>query len=125
MARKSYRPGQLVTVNGKLFRLTKPNKKHIGLCHKCDLAKEKQIPAGVQCHKYCYRMSFRKTGIRYYLKCIDQTQNVSKMQTATFIVVIVLLVAAVTTHTQLKQLKEEIHDLTTIIGRIYNLTKPQ
>lgn len=47
------------------------------------------------------------------------------MQTATFIVVIVLLIAVVTTRIQLKQLKEEIHDLTTIIGRIYNLIKPQ
>ena len=47
------------------------------------------------------------------------------MQIATFIIVVVLLIAVVTTRIQLKQLKEEIRDLTTIIGRIYNLIKPQ
>lgn len=47
------------------------------------------------------------------------------MQIATFIIVVILLIAVVTARIQLKQLKEEIHDLTTVIGRIYNLIKPQ
>ncbi len=71
MGRKRYKPGQLITVNGRVFRLTKPDKKHIGLCHKCDLAKEKQLPAGTLCRKYCYRRSFMETGMRYYLKRVN------------------------------------------------------
>jgi len=47
------------------------------------------------------------------------------MQIATFIVVTAVLIMTCITKTHLKQLREEIRDLETVISRIYNLIKPQ
>ena len=72
--RKVYRPGQLFTINGKLFRAVKPKKQKIyGMCHLCDLAVEHQKIPGCLCHKYCYRRHsphIYGTGpvVKYYLK---------------------------------------------------------
>lgn len=74
--RKRYKPGQLVTINDKLFRFVKPKKRMIGVCHKCDLAKEPQPRPGCICHEYCYRLHGYdlKTGMctQYYLKRVKK-----------------------------------------------------
>lgn len=73
--RKIYKPGQLFTINGKLFRAVKPKKQKIyGVCHLCDLGMEPQERPGCLCHKYCYRIHAPRIKggpvVKYYLKKI-------------------------------------------------------
>lgn len=70
---KRYKPGQIVTIRGERYRISKPEKKMKGVCHLCGLATLDQSSApGHLCGKYCYRRysGYNKQGVfvQYYLK---------------------------------------------------------